>query len=81
MEKNFLTALIVSIIYVLLGIIDSRFIKKDAAPLKNHMKSSVLVFIGVLIVVFVGFMVPASGGGARPPAFTGTNFESCMVSI
>jgi hypothetical protein len=73
MEKNFLTALIVSIIYVLLGIIDSRFIKKDAAPLKSHMKSSVLVFISVLMGSYlIGFMVPSSGSGAAStPAFTG----------
>jgi cytochrome bd-type quinol oxidase subunit 2 len=53
MTNNFLSALILSIIYLLFKFIDMRYIKKENKPLKELIIDSFIVFISSLITSFL----------------------------
>lgn len=53
MENSLAIASIIAVIFALLCIIESRFIRKDGTPLKVHIKNTFLVFVSAVAGVFV----------------------------
>lgn len=73
MENAFGIGAIVAIIYILLSVIESRFIKKDGIAFKAHIKNAILVFISTVLGIYIINSIGEQGETASThiAAFTG----------
>jgi ABC-type amino acid transport system permease subunit len=73
MENTLAIASIIAIIFALLSVIETRFIRKDGTPFKSHVKNTVLVFISAMAGMYVMQSIGETNTIASQPvgAFTG----------
>ena len=72
MEKSiFISALVISIVYILFKFLEMRLILKETKPLKFMLRDSIIVYFSVLIGNFVmGQMEPLKNMSKQVSVFT-----------
>ena len=73
MEKTVLGALLVTVAYIVLSVLESRVVKRDEVPFKSHLRGSIIVFISSLVAGY-GMNAFFGSGTTEAPhvaAFTG----------
>jgi hypothetical protein len=75
MDNIFVTAAIISVIFIIAKFIEMRFIDKEAKPLKFLIRDTLLVYVSVIMGYFILSqlkpMIQEGGAISTPQVFTG----------
>ena len=75
MDNIFVTAAIISVIFIIAKFIEMRFIDKEAKPLKFLIRDALLVYVSVIMGYFIlgqlKPMIQEGGAISAPQVFTG----------
>ena len=75
MDNIFVTAAIISVIFIIAKFIEMRFIDKEAKPLKFLIRDALLVYVSVIMGYFIlgqlKPMIQEGGAISTPQVFTG----------
>lgn len=75
MDNIFVTAAIISVIFIIAKFIEMRFIEKEAKPLKFLIRDTLLVYVSVIMGYFIlgqlKPMIQEGGAISTPQVFTG----------